>query len=145
MPRTVGSCAPASTHTKADLDVVHVLLYTQQMNIPDKYPIKFLCHYEPMDKIWGWILPPHTADDPVLSYSSSWREPHTAYAFWAVVGKTITVKTHHYHNKGSMHGLEKRKIANKYVEMPVDDLLTRWPTFWEQLEQAIIFHKLSEG
>ena len=145
MPRTVGSCAPASTHTKADLDLIPAVLYNQHMSIPDRYPVKFICHYEPMDKVWGWILPPQYDKPLPNAYSSSWREPHTAYAFWAVVGKTITVKTHHYHNKGSMHGLEKRKIANKYVEMPVDDLLIRWPTFWEQLEQAIIFHKLSEG
>jgi hypothetical protein len=44
-----------------------------------------------------------------------------------------------------MHGLERRKIGNKYSEMAVDDLLARWPQFWEQLEQAIVFHKLSEG
>jgi hypothetical protein len=117
------------------------------MSIQDKYPVKFICHYEPMDKLWGWILPPQydKALPQTSSYSSTQREPHVAYAFWAVVGKTITVTSHHYYNKGSMHGLEKRKITNKYVEMPVDSVLERWPTFWEQLEQAIIFHKLSEG
>lgn len=144
MPRTVGSCAPASTHIRADLDVVWVLLYNQHMSIQDKYPIKFLCHYEPMDKVWGWILPPQP-ESPKNLYSSDWRGPHVSYAFWAVVGKTITVKTHSYYNKGSMHGLEKRKITNKYVEIPVDEMLQRWPGFWDQLEQAIIFHKLSEG
>ena len=145
MPRTVGSCAPASTHTKADLDAAAAVLYNQHMSIQEHYPLKFLCHYDAMDKVWGWILPPQYDKPLVNPYSSAWREPHTAYAFWAVVGKIITVKTHQYYNKGSMHGLEKRKIANKYVEIPVDDLLARWPQFWEQLEQAIIFHKLSEG
>jgi hypothetical protein len=117
------------------------------MSIPDNYPVKFICHYEPMDKVWGWILPPQydKALPRYSPYSSTGREPHVAYAFWAVMGKAITVKTHQYYNKGSMHGLEKRKIANKYEEIAVDNLLARWPTFWEQLEQAIIFHKLSEG
>jgi len=115
------------------------------MRIQDKYPLKFLCHYETMDKVWGWILPPQQDILKPNPYGSSPYKPRTAYAFWAVVGKTIRVNRHDYWSKGNMSGLEKRKIANKYSEMAVDDLLARWPTFWEQLEQAIVFHKLSEG
>jgi hypothetical protein len=122
------------------------VLYNQHMSIQERYPIKFICHYDAMDKVWGWILPPQYDDTKSPTYYGGARyQPKTAYAFWAVVGKIITVKTHQYYNKGSMHGLEKRKIANKYVEIPVEDLLARWPQFWEQLEQAVIFHKLSEG
>jgi hypothetical protein len=117
------------------------------MSISDRYPVKFICHYEPMDKVWGWTLPPqYDKALPLQSpYSSRPQEPHIAYAFWAVVGKTISVKSHRYYNRGSLRGLELRKLANKYVEMPGDALLERWPMFWEQLEQALIFHKLSEG
>jgi hypothetical protein len=144
MPRCAGCCAPCSIQYLPDLDVLCALLYNQQMNSYGKYKIKFLCYYEPMDKIWGWLLP--SQQEPMQpTYSSGWHSPQTAYAFWAVTGKTIRVNTHAYYRKGDMHGLERRKIGNKYVEMPVDELLERWPQFWEQLEQAIIFHKLSEG
>ena len=110
----------------------------------DKYPIKFICHYDPMDKIWGWVLPPQNESQLARS-GSSWRTPQAAYAFWGVMGKTITIKSHMYHNRGSMHALERRKITNKYEEMTIEALLERWPTFWEQLEQSMVFHKLSEG
>lgn len=127
-----------------DLDAASCVLYNQQMSTLDRYPVKFLCYYEPMDKIWGWVLPPQK-EKPHSPYSSAWREPQLCYAFWAVMNKSISINTHHYHNKGSMHGLERRKITNKYVEIPVETLLERWPNFGDQLEQAIIFHKLSEG
>lgn len=114
------------------------------MSTLDRYPVKFLCYYEPMDKIWGWVLP--SRPEPMKpAYSSGWHTPQTAYAFWAVMSKTISVNSHAYWRKGDMRGLEKRKITNKYSELAVEDLLARWPTFGDELEQAIIFRKLSEG
>lgn len=114
------------------------------MSADSKYLVNFLCYYEPMDKIWGWILPPQY-NKTLINQHHSWRNPQIAYAFWAVVGKTISIKSHAYYNKGSMHALERRKINNKYVDMPEELILERWPAFVEQLEQALIFHKLREG
>ena len=87
----------------------------------------------------------HNINKTLINQHHSWRNPQIAYAFWAVVGKTISIKSHAYYNKGSMHALERRKINNKYVDMPEELILERWPAFVEQLEQALIFHKLREG
>ena len=148
MPRTVGNCAQASIVIRADLDGDCSVLYNWHMSADSKYLINYLCYYEPMDKIWGWLQPdvPAPVYQDRRSYSSaSYRGPKKAYAFWGVIGKTVSIKEHHIHNKGNMHPFELRKIANKYEVMTPEALLERWPLFWEQLEQAIIFHKLSEG
>ena len=117
------------------------------MSADSKYLINYLCYYEPMDKIWGWLQPnvPTPVNRDRSGYGiSDWRSPKKAYAFWGVTGKTVSIKEHHIHNKGSMHPLELRKIANKYEVMTSDALLERWPLFWDQLEQAMIFHRLRE-
>ena len=85
------------------------------------YEIKQVMYYEPGNKVWGWMVP--TAGNNMRDKN------HVAFAFWAVVGKSISVNKHNSW-KPSIHMdvIAKKKIANKYVELPVDEFVKMWPS-----------------
>ena len=99
--------------------------------------IGYLCYYAPLHKIWGWLGP---SPVPVTAL----REPRAAHAFYGVVGKTLTVVPHAWHNRGSMHALERKKIKHKYSVITINDLTEIWPNFAHCLDQAMLFHMLTE-
>jgi hypothetical protein len=104
------------------------------------FNIRFLAHYEPTNKIWGWM----TVDGG--------SDARHAYAFWSVVGKTISFKRHTVHGysirgygKGWMSSIESAKLENKYVEISLEDLLSMWPDFMESLGYRFTYLQLSNG
>lgn len=99
-----------------------------------KYKIIKLAVYRPNNKVWGWLI--HREPD---------RGKVWAYAFWGVVGKTISLNRHHgYHNLLARRLLMK-KIKNKYEEIPPAELISMWPDFYEQLEHRFIYYNISNG
>ena len=52
----------------------------------NNYEIKHVSYYEPGNKIWGWMAP--TAASNIKNHTQ------IAYAFWAIVGKTVSLNKH---------------------------------------------------
>lgn len=107
------------------------------MESADRFRIHFVAHYGPTNKVWGWL----TTDDTNGKY---------AYAFWAVVGKTISFKRHQTYGhrdfgRGWMRNLEAIKLANKYEQIGCEQLLSMWPGFMEALAMRYTFMQLSNG
>lgn len=106
------------------------------MQAEQGFNIHFLAYYEPTNKIWGWMTTTGTSNTK------------HAYAFWSVVGKTISFKRHQIYSmygKGWMKGLETGKLDNKYVEITQEDLLSMWPDFMESLGYRFTYMQLSNG
>lgn len=102
------------------------------------FNVHFIAHYAPTNKIWGWMTTDDITDD------------RHAYAFWSVVGKTISFKRHPiYHirdfGRGYMRAIEEAKIGNKYVAIDMEELLRMWPDFMESLSYRYTFMQLSNG
>ncbi len=104
----------------------------------ENYEIKQVMYYEPGNKIWGWMVP--TNGNNMKQFQ------HTAFAFWAVVGKSISVNKHNSW-KPSIHmeGLVKKKSQNKYVEITTEQLREMWPNVDDAIEQKMLFMMLSDG
>jgi hypothetical protein len=107
----------------------------------DRFQIQWIAHVMPGDKIWGWFLDAESANQ---------SPPHrrywglrNCYAFWAVTGKTITIKRHVMIGS-ALEDLQKKKLANKYQQITEQQLLTMWPTFREDLQARFIFSQLAE-
>ena len=93
---------------------------------------------EATNKVWGWMVP--AAGNPMQN------KQHTAFAFWAVVGKSISVNKHSGW-KPSLHmdAIAKKKVQNQYTEIPVGQLETMWPDIHDAIEQKMLFMQLSDG
>lgn len=102
------------------------------------YEIKQVMYYEPANKVWGWMVP--TNGNNVKDFQ------HVAFAFWAVMGKSISVNKHRGW-KPSLHmdAIAKKKINNKYVELPVNEFVKMWPEVNDAIEQKMLFMMLSDG
>ena len=100
------------------------------MSFFDDNELIFISHYEPSNKIWGWFRSTRKE-----------RKPMDLHAFWAVVGKTITVKRHHW--RSNMNHVRDKKLAGKYVEISTERLAELWPSFREDLEQQLLFMRLT--
>ena len=98
--------------------------------------LRFIARYEPSNKVWGWYTDLVDVDGVKRRY---------AFAFWAVIGKTISIKRHPLWGRSNLRDLEKQKITNKYFEITEAELLERWPSFWDDLEQRLLFVSLSDG
>jgi len=102
------------------------------------YEIKQVMYYEPGNKIWGWMVP--TSGTNVRNYQQ------VAFAFWAIVGKTISVNKHSSWKPSiQMDVLAKKKAQNQYVEITADQLKSMWPNIDEAIEQKMLFMMLSDG
>ena len=107
------------------------------MESDQRFKLHFVARYEPTNKVWGWM----TISDDIS---------HSAYAFWAVIGKTISFKKHRiYGYRGTdyriMNGLEVAKLENKYVKMTEEELLELWPDFKEAMSNRYTFMQLANG
>lgn len=100
--------------------------------------LQFISYYQPSDKIWGWFT--RESDQPTGQARKQW-----AYAFWAVVGKTISIKRHRIYGWSQMQALEETKVANKYMKLSEAELLQRWPSFHDDMDQRLLFLSLSSG
>lgn len=112
-------------------------------SIADDHEIAFLAYYEPSHKIWGWLAPRHRNDRRSNPWLSDTRRPMEIIAFWAVIGRTITVKRHLW--RSNLNQVKTKKLAGKYVEMSTERLLELWPTFVEDMDQRLLFLRLSDG
>jgi hypothetical protein len=102
------------------------------------YEIKHVSYYEPGNKIWGWMTP--TADSKIKNYEQ------VAYAFWAVVGKTVSLNKHTGWKPAiQMTQLEKKKADNKYVQLTEEQITAMWPDLHDAIEQRMLFMTLSDG
>lgn len=104
------------------------------MNNP-RYDIKWAgrCTFDTSDKIWGWFL----YNDPT---SITTKHP-VAYAFWARTGTTANFKKHVY-NSWAMDKLVRDKKDRKYTEISTNELLTIWPSFYDDIDNRFIFFLL---
>lgn len=102
------------------------------------YEIKHVSYYEPGNKIWGWMVP--TADSKIKNFEQ------VAYAFWAVVGKTVSLNKHiGWKPAIQMTQLEKKKADNKYVQLTEEQIAAMWPDLHDAIEQRMLFMTLSDG
>ena len=108
----------------------------------DDNELRFVSHYEPSNKIWGWFRS-RRAEDGHSPYLSDRRRPMEVHAFWGVVGKTITIKRHAW--RSHLDHAKAKKLAGKYVEIDQERLLELWPTFWDDIDQRMLFLMLSGG
>lgn len=70
------------------------------------------------------------------------RKHKIAFCFWAVCGKTISIKKHVY-RYGEMELLAKKKIGNGYKQITTEELCGMWPGFYDDLHRKVIFETLS--
>lgn len=105
-----------------------------------RFELRWICYYEPENKLWGWFLDSQSENKNNLTRRWGIRD---CYCFWAVCGKTISLNKHVMlpHN---MDKLQDKKLANKYLEISETDLLAMWPSFHEDLHNRFIFASLSE-
>lgn len=102
-----------------------------------RFELHFVARYEPTNKVWGWVTFPSDRYD-------------CAYAFWSVIGKTISFKKHRlYGPRGvgsrTMQVLETAKLENKYVKISEEELLELWPDFRESFSNRYTFMQLANG
>lgn len=111
------------------------------MNI-SRYEIKWIgrCQYASVDKIWGWF---YYNDNQTSQVTSTFSRTPT-YTFWAHMNKTINF-TRHFTHPSAIDKLVKSKKAVKYTDMDLENLLTVWPNFQEDLDRHFIFFMLSYG
>lgn len=109
------------------------------MDDATRLELRFVARYEPTNKVWGWLTLPHEQG----------KRPAHAYAWWAVVGKTISFKRHSiygsFQRQHAMTMLEDAKLENKYVRITEEELLDMWPDFHDALANRFLFMQLSNG
>lgn len=109
----------------------------------EEYDLAFIAFYEPSGKIWGWFT---TKDHRNLLINGDSakrvRRPRETYAFWAVVGKTITIKKHRPW-QNNLDWLKRKKLDGKYVETTADHLYEIWPGFNDDMDQRLLFLRLT--
>jgi hypothetical protein len=99
------------------------------------HEIKALAWYPKENKIWGWFLPKDGS-----------KPAKYCYAFWGVIGKTISIKRHNYWNSDRMmREVLRKKLDHKYWKMSQEELLEKWPDFTDCLERTLLFLQLSNG
>lgn len=103
----------------------------------DRFDIRWIGYQETDKKIWGWYLDGLRSGESI----DLWR-PRSCFCFWAVCGKTISIKEHSY-RLSHMEGLINKKVANGYRSMSTDELISIWPSFMEDLHRRVIFESLS--
>jgi len=103
-----------------------------------RYDIRWVGHFnkDTSDKIWGWFY--FHGSDKLTT-----EKPYHCYVFWARTGKTPSFKKHVY-NRYRIRQLEEKKMQGAYKKISVDELLTLWPTFYEDIEKKFIFHILAD-
>ena len=107
----------------------------------NRFQIQWVAHVMPGDKVWGWLLDSESVNQPP-PHRRYWGL-RNCYAFWAVTGKSITIKRHVM--IGSvMEDLQKKKIANKYQQITEEGLLQIWPEFYTDLHDRFVFNQLSD-
>lgn len=106
----------------------------------NRFNLHWICYYEPEKKIWGWFTNPSSDSQPDRRRQWGLKD---CYCFWAVCGKTISMNKHVMlpHN---MDKLQDKKLANKYQAISEAELLTMWPSFYEDLHNRFVFASLSE-
>lgn len=103
----------------------------------DRFDIRWIGHCEPGNKIWGWYF-----DNAILEARKDIWRSKVCFCFWAVCGKTISIKPHTYRYH-QMDELTKKKVGNGYTEISKDQLLVMWPEFHQDLHRKVIFEMLS--
>lgn len=103
----------------------------------DRFDIRWVGHCTPEDKIWGWYI-----DDSMQVSPSLPGRTKIFFCFWAVRGKTISIKQHQFYTF-KIDNLVKKKIANRYQGISREDLINMWPSFYEDLHRRVIFETLS--
>ena len=104
-----------------------------------RYDLKWIGHFQKdtSDKIWGWFY--FNGADSNIS-----NKPAYCYVFWARTGKTPSFKKH-FNSFRTVKQLEAKKIDGKYKKITETELLTLWPTFFEDIDKKFIFHLLSDN
>lgn len=109
------------------------------MDTNQRYTLKYVAHLPELNKLWGWLV-----IEQLDNRSQRWGRFrfHThAYAWWAEVGKTISVNRMPY-NSGYLGHLERKKTQNGYKLLTEENLDEMWPEFREALAQRMLFEVL---
>ena len=109
----------------------------------DDYEINFVSWYEPSNKVWGWFTTKQ-AQTLLVNGDTAKRvkRPREVFAFWAVIGKTITIKRHRPW-QNNMDWLKRKKIEGKYVEITPMEFDALWTTFSDDIDQRMMLLRLS--
>lgn len=107
----------------------------------NRYDIKWVgrCTYEGSDKVWGWFV----YNDPTANEITN-RRPEKAYTFWAATGKTPSFKKHPF-GEWEMNKLVHKKKDRKYEEISSQNLLSLWPTMYDDFDYKFIFNLLADN
>jgi len=103
----------------------------------DNFNIKWIGYQENQNKVWGWFL-----DDAVIDERKGFWRYGTCFCFWAVCGKTISIKKRLYH-RSELDRIICKKIDNGYKAINEIDLAGMWPSFRDDLHRKMIFETLS--
>lgn len=109
------------------------------MIFSSEHKLVFAAYYEPSNKIWGWFETLSKREREVPSPPV----PYCIYAFWGVVGKTITIKRHSWRHR--LDHTKSRKLQGKYVEIDQQRLYELWPSFLDDMDQRMLFLSLSDA
>lgn len=91
-------------------------------------------HLPVMNKVWGWFV-----TKPLPSSYSDKYIHIPAWCYWGHVGKTINVTAV---TTGRCEYLSGSKTVDGYHSISHDELLSLWPTFYEDLHIRMIAETL---
>lgn len=112
------------------------------MSFTENHHLVFVSYYESSNKIWGWFAP-RDQQWRRSAHRSNVRAAHDIFAFWAVVGKTITVHRHRW--RGNINQTKAKKLAGKYEEIDQLRLSQLWPSFFGDMDRHMLWLSLSDG
>lgn len=99
--------------------------------------LTWIGYCEPTNKIWGSF---YDVDDNSMTKFGRYYGRRYVYVFWAMVGKTISIKRHH--SEYYISSLIDAKLKNKYEIISEEKLLDIWPMVYEEIGSKLLFYKL---